>query len=268
MNYWKQSRDNVYVAAHRGWSELYPENTMPAFRAALTLPIDQIETDVRITKDGELVLMHDPTVDRTTDGTGLLCEKTYEEVLLLDAGIKKGEQFRGTKVPKFTEFMELVRDHETLTLNVELKEYPSGGREALSYSVCDRVCAIIDEYGYTDRVVINTFSGKLAEYLNGKYGKKYRQHVYYPVTHMGKVTRDPYSYGYSCCMYQSFCEEINMASVAEFDRMNAMGCEAWAPTSVFDERGVDLALERGASLITCNDPDAVLEYLRKKGKHI
>ena len=70
MNYWTQSNTNIYVAAHRGWKSKYPENTKEAFEAALTLGVDQLETDVRITKDGELVLIHDDKVDRTTNGTG------------------------------------------------------------------------------------------------------------------------------------------------------------------------------------------------------
>ena len=61
------------VAAHRGFSEKYPENTMEAFRAAIELDVDEIETDVRVTADGELVLIHDETVNRTTDGTGKVC---------------------------------------------------------------------------------------------------------------------------------------------------------------------------------------------------
>lgn len=54
MNYWTQSNQNIYVAAHRGWRSRYPENTLEAFGAALELGVDQLETDVRITKDGEL----------------------------------------------------------------------------------------------------------------------------------------------------------------------------------------------------------------------
>ena len=59
MNYWTQSAQNIYVAAHRGWSEKYPENTMEAFRAAIALGVDQLETDIRVTADGELVLFSD-----------------------------------------------------------------------------------------------------------------------------------------------------------------------------------------------------------------
>ena len=168
-NYWTQSPENIYVAAHRGWRTAYPENTMESFRAAEALGVDQIEIDVRVTKDNELVIIHDPTVDRTTNGTGLVCEKTLEELKALDAGVFKGDEFRGCQIPTFLEFMDFVKDHPTLTLDVELKEYPTEGHEAIAYDVCDRVLKILDDYGYADRVVINTCSGKLHEYIYKKY---------------------------------------------------------------------------------------------------
>ncbi|MBQ6823115.1 MAG: glycerophosphodiester phosphodiesterase, partial [Clostridia bacterium] len=141
MNYWKQNEKNIYVAAHRGWSAKYPENTMEAFRAAVEAEVDQIETDVRITKDGELVLIHDATVDRTTNGSGKVCEMTLAELQALDAG-------NGNRVPLLTDLLELVKDHPTMTLDIELKEYPLEGWEEVSYSVCDRVIALLEEYGY------------------------------------------------------------------------------------------------------------------------
>ena len=128
-SYWKQSPKNVYVAAHRGWSAEYPENTMIAFQKAIEVGVDQIETDVRVTKDGELVLIHDKVVDRTTNGTGLIKDLTYEQLQQLDAGSWKGEEFVGTRIPKLVELMELVKDHPTMTLDVELKEYPVGDWE-------------------------------------------------------------------------------------------------------------------------------------------
>ena len=80
MNYWTQSEKNIFVAAHRGWCDKYPENTMLAFRKALEVGVDQIETDVRITADGELVCIHDDSVDRTTNGSGKVCELTLAEL--------------------------------------------------------------------------------------------------------------------------------------------------------------------------------------------
>ena len=132
MNYWKQSSENIFVAAHRGWRSKYPENTMAAFRAAVELGVDQVETDVRVTKDGELVLIHDAEVDRTTNGTGKVCEKTLAELETLDAGSWKSAEFAGEKIPTFIEFMELVKDHPTITLDIELKEYPIDGRDEIA----------------------------------------------------------------------------------------------------------------------------------------
>jgi len=180
-----------------------------------------------------------------------------------------GEEFRGVQIPTFREFMELVKDHPTITLDVELKEYPSQpGNEKRALSVCDRVLKMIDEYGFTDRVVINSWSNELNEYIFKAYGKKYRQHVYYPISVMrDKPTIDPYSYGFCTCMFRSTFNDINMADKYEFDRMQQMGPEPWAGAGVKDEEGVDLAIQNGATLITCNNPDEILELLRKKGYH-
>ncbi len=268
MNYWTQSEKNIYVAAHRGWSELYPENTMIAFRKAIEIGVDQIETDVRVTLDGELVCFHDDIVDRTTNGSGRVCDKTLAEIRELDAGSHKGAEFAGEKIPTFIEFMELVKDHPTLTLDIELKEYPKNGREAIAFEVCDRVLKIIDDYGFTDRVVINTFNGKLHEYIVDKYGNKYRRHIFYPIASMGTVTRDPYADGaYCCCMLRTLYSPINIATKSEFDTMRSFGIQPWAGAAIKDEEGVDLSIERGATLITCNNPDVILKCLREKGYH-
>ena len=256
MNYWTQNEKNIFVAAHRGWRSRYPENTMEAFRAAVELGVDQIETDIRITKDGELVLIHDDKVDRTTNGSGKVCEMTLSELRALDAG-------NGAKIPTLIELMELVKDHPTMTVDLELKEYPTEGREEIAFEVCDRVLAIVDRYGFTDRVVINSFSGKLNEYVYKKYGKKYRQHVFFPVEVLGECTIDPYSYAYCSCMFGS----PYMAKKEVFDRMRACGVQNWVGAAVKDAAGVDNAIENGALLITCDNPDVILSLLRERGYH-
>lgn len=260
MNYWTNSKDNIFVAAHRGWCASYPENTMLAFGKALEIGVDQIETDVRVSRDGELVLIHDAMVDRTTNGKGSVSDKLFCELRTLDAGM-------GERIPTLRELMELVKDHPTVTLDIELKEYPTAGREELAYSVCDRTVEMIEEYGFGDRVVLNTFSGKLHEYVNAKYGKKYRQHVYYPVCHLGALSKDPYAYAFCACMFSTVPSPFNMAEKMEFDRMASYGVEPWAGAGVRDEAGVDEAIRCGATLITCNNPDVILDLLRKKGKH-
>jgi len=267
MNFWTESKNNIYVAAHRGWCAKYPENTMIAFQKAAELGVDQIETDVRVTADGELVLIHDATVDRTTNGTGKVIDMTFEELRKLDAGSYKGEEFKGTQIPTLIEFMEYVKNFPTLTLDIELKEYPTRGHEEIAYDVCDRVLKIIDDYGFTDRVVINTFNGALHEYIYKKYGKKYRQHVYYPIGNLGSVTMNPYEYAFCCCMFRALYSPYNMATKEEFDRMASFGVEPWAGAGVKDADGVDMAIANGATLITCNNPDLILEVLRDRGYH-
>ena len=247
------------VAAHRGFSEKYPENTMEAFRAALELGVDEIETDVRTSADGELVLIHDDTVSRTTDGTGKVCEMTLAELRALDAGSKKSAEFAGAKIPTLRELFELVKDHPTLTLDIELKEYPIEGREALAFEVCDKALAMVDEYGFTKRCVVNSFSGKLNEYVREKYGDKYRQHVFYPEKLLGECTVDPYSYAYCACLFTENPEA--------FEYLRSRGVQPWVGAGVNNEEKLDRAIANGACAITCNNVDEILALLRKKGLH-
>ena len=110
----------VANVAHRGASGNYPENTLLAFQKALEIGVDEIELDLYLTKDDHLVIMHDSTVDRTTDGTGAISDLTLAEIKALDAGGVFGEQFRGERVPTWEEALELVQGK--VGLNVHLKE--------------------------------------------------------------------------------------------------------------------------------------------------
>src|ERR1022692_2335395 len=95
--------DRIAVIAHRGEHRAHPENTLPAFQAAIDAGADFFELDVRTTSDGGLVLMHDRKVDRTTNGTGAVREMTFDQIRALDAGAKFSPQFAGTKVPSLEE---------------------------------------------------------------------------------------------------------------------------------------------------------------------
>ena len=148
------------------------------------------------------------------------------------------KQFKGAKVPTLLEFMELIKDLPDMTVDFELKEYPVPGWENTAYSVCDRVMKIIDAYDYTDRCVINTFNGKLHGYIHEKYGKKYRQHVYYPPAYMGEYDAEPYTYAYCSCMFRSVKKD--------YDWMRNRGVQPWAGASVKDAETVDQAIADGA----------------------
>jgi glycerophosphoryl diester phosphodiesterase len=113
----------AFVAGHRGDRADAPENTMPAFEAAFASGLDIVETDVQLTADGHPVLLHDPTVDRTTDGTGAVADLTLAEVEALDAGSWYAKEFAGTRIPQLGEFLDLLAATPRKRALVELKEY-------------------------------------------------------------------------------------------------------------------------------------------------
>jgi glycerophosphoryl diester phosphodiesterase len=108
--------DNI---AHRGASGYAPENTFSAFDLAVEMKADYIEIDVQRSKDGELVIIHDTSVDRTTNGTGAVKDLTFEQLRSLDAGSWKGDQFAGEKIPTFDEVLN--RYHGITGILIELK---------------------------------------------------------------------------------------------------------------------------------------------------
>ena len=101
---------NVKSIAHRGVSEIAPENTIPAFRLAKELGFSCVETDIRFTADGVPVCLHDGSIDRTSNGTGNISELSLEEVKRFDFGAWKDERYEGTGIPTFEEFLILCKN--------------------------------------------------------------------------------------------------------------------------------------------------------------
>jgi len=110
----------IAVIAHRGEHRAHPENTLPAFQAAIDAGADFFELDVRTTADGHLVLMHDAKVDRTTTGKGAVREMTLDQIRALDAGVKFAPQFAGVKVPSFDDALQLA--HGKIGVYVDSKD--------------------------------------------------------------------------------------------------------------------------------------------------
>jgi glycerophosphoryl diester phosphodiesterase len=98
----------VVNVGHRGLSPGFPENTLAAFQNSIDIGVDMIELDLRGTADGEVVVIHDETVDRTTDGAGVVTEMTLEEIKSLDAGSWFDPSFAGERVPTYEEVLDLV----------------------------------------------------------------------------------------------------------------------------------------------------------------
>ena len=107
------------ICAHRGVSDSHPENTIAAFHEAIRLGAQMIELDVALSSDGKLVLMHDYTVDRTTDGSGRVEELMLADLKQLDAGSWKGSRFKGERIPTLKETLDIMPHN--IWLNIHLK---------------------------------------------------------------------------------------------------------------------------------------------------
>ena len=115
----KEDGKTIKVIAHRGEHLHHPENTMAAFQAAIDAGADYFELDVRTTSDGKFVIMHDQTLDRTTNGSGEVHSHTFDEIRALDAGAKFSPSFAGTKVPTLDEAFDLA--HGKINVYVDTK---------------------------------------------------------------------------------------------------------------------------------------------------
>ncbi|MCB1105522.1 MAG: hypothetical protein H7A44_04220 [Opitutaceae bacterium] len=121
------------VCAHRGLSQACPENTLPAFAAAMASGAHEIEFDLRESRDGVLVVCHDATVDRTTNGTGRIAALNWARLSQLDAGAYLDAKWRGVKLPRFEEVLDLADGR--VALNIHLKHQPGETRHVRT--ICD-----------------------------------------------------------------------------------------------------------------------------------
>ena len=167
--------NRVILAAHRGDRLKHPENSMSAFRAAIDFGVDMIETDIRMSKDGELVIIHDRSALRTAGVDKYVDEMTLDEIKELDLGKTFSPEYKTERIPTVKEFIDLIRKTEVL-VNWELKVYPYNFGEAVAFEVADKLIALIEENGLAERSMINSFSSHLLEYVREKHGNKFMIH--------------------------------------------------------------------------------------------
>ncbi|MCD6519264.1 MAG: hypothetical protein J7M05_05005 [Anaerolineae bacterium] len=141
----------VKIIAHRGFSERYPENTVLALEKAVELGVDAVEFDVKSTADGVLCLLHDVTVDRTTDGRGVLAEMRWSEVSSLDAGRWKAPHFSGVRIPTLAEVLEVIPSGVEMNIHA----WPEG-------RVTRGIIAQLKEKGKVDQAYIATSAEQIA----------------------------------------------------------------------------------------------------------
>ena len=130
------------ICAHRGFNSVAPENSLPAFGAAVALGAKEIEFDLWETVDGKIVSLHDSTLDRVSDGHGYVYEKTYDELLALDFGAKHGERFTGLKIVTFEEILQKFSCHTVMNIHIKSKN----NVDPLPEKYLQEIVRLIDKY--------------------------------------------------------------------------------------------------------------------------
>ncbi len=138
------------IIAHRGAAVHAPENTIVSFELAVSLGADAIELDAKLSADGEIVVFHDATLERTTNGSGRLSRKTLSELRTLDAGYLFSSKYRGEKIPLLEEVFEAVG--KKTFINIELTNYTTPGD-----ALVEKVCTLVKTCGMERRVIFSSF---------------------------------------------------------------------------------------------------------------
>ncbi len=236
-----KNENHIVVAGHRGAKSLYPENTMLSYINAVKLGVDQLEIDVNVTRDGHLVLIHDTTLDRTTNLSGPVRAFTLAEIEKADAG-------NGEKVPRFYELLDYIKNSD-ITLNVEIKDKTP--------ECVDKIMDTLSAYPMENRFVIACWDAAFTKYAYEKYGvmtQGFPKEIWqnYETMQSGY----PHSVGIPMeRLTKELCEEYRRIGVEPW---------CWCPD---DEASVVKAVEAGARLMTCNDPRPALKILREMGRH-
>jgi glycerophosphoryl diester phosphodiesterase len=235
----------VVAISHRGEHLERPENTIPAFQEAIRVGADFFELDVQTTSDGKLVLSHDATVDRCTNGKGKVSEMTFEQVEALDAGIKKGPAYAGLKIPTFDEALDLARGK--IGVYVDVKN--ASAQDLVTH---------IDGHGMTDHVVIYCRPAlcKQIEDLNPKL----------------KVMPESSTADHTKTLVETLHPKVIAFSASDW-KPDIIAVAKQAPALIYVDRmgatdapeGWQSAIDDGADGIQTDRPGPLVEYLRSKG---
>jgi len=255
---------SIDVHAHRGGAGLAPENTLAAFRNALAMGVDVLEMDLHVTADGEVVVIHDPTLQRTTTGRGYVRDTTLADLQRLDAGSWFNAQFAGERVPTLRSVFDLVRasGNSRVRFNIETKYEPAAPAPPQDFE--ERALRVIREAGMTDRVIIQSFyypSLTRVKTLD-------RSVVTSALRAATDATPDPVAVVRSAPA-DIYSPSIRLVSRATVDAVHRAGIPI-VPWTVDDPAQMERLLEigigslRGDGIIT-NYPDRLIALLRAKG---
>ncbi len=154
---------NPLVIAHRGLSSQHPENTLPAFEAAVQTGADMIELDITLTADGQFVVIHDDMLHRTTGAGGFVCHQDSQHLQQLDAGKWFGDGTSSAMIPTIYQVLDLIAGR--IQMNIEVKPFFPLNQAGRMQAALSRLVAIMDERGLLESAIFSSVNFYLLEYL-------------------------------------------------------------------------------------------------------
>ncbi len=235
----------IIVQGHRGALGHVPENTLPSFQAGYEMGADVLELDVHLSADNQLVVMHDPEVSRTTDGTGRIQNMTVEQIKALDAGIRFSDLFSNTRVPLLSEVLAWAKDKIQLIIEIKGDPFPAPGIEEL-------VVKEVTEFGMLDKVLIISFYHesvrRIKELSSILTGILYTGRPIDPV----QMTLQANADSFRCYWKYLHADDIKKAHNA------GMWVSCWGADT---EEEFEKVAEIGIDSIGCNYPDRLRKWL-------
>jgi glycerophosphoryl diester phosphodiesterase len=235
--------------AHRGVRRHAPENTLPAFQLAVDLGVDGVELDVGLTSDSVPVVIHDRAVDRLTDGSGLVANLTLAQLKELDAGVRFGQQYAGTRIPTLSEVLEAFGGK--VLLNVELKPC------APDAQLAEPVAGMVLSFGLAGSVLISSFSPLLLDRVRAAAPEIPLGYLFSP-SPVGRLANRPSRLmAMPCDALHPHCRSVNRRFVRRAHR-NGYRVNVWA---VDDLRDIRRMVALGVDMIIGDSPQLVKEVL-------
>lgn len=246
-----QTAENIIIAGHRGNPAYVSENTLKSFKSAIDAGVDMIETDVRMSKDGVLVLLHDPDLKRVANKDLNVRDLTLKEIKEINVGTEKEPM----QIPTLDEFFELFAKHEDLLFDLEIKVYKHVEGEAATIETVDKTIALCEKYNVCDRILFNSFDAFVLEYIHEKHEKRFKLHGYYPCGDiMHNIKIDPLTYMDYACYWASGDEAKQICEI-----LKSHGIEPCTGSNTTEE-DFYFASKLGCSMFTENDPASFVKW--------
>lgn len=239
------------ILAHRGASGYAPENTLEAFALAAELGADGVELDVHLSSDGEMVVIHDETVDRTTDGSGLVCKMTLAELKDLNACNGMGGLKAYNQIPTLKEVYELLKP-TPLMINVEIKT------DTMLYDgICEKLTALEHEMGMEGRIIYSSFNHNTIMEMKGLYPEAKTGLLYI------EALANPWDYAESIgadALHPDKFAPLNYPDEMRISTEHGIETNIWTVNAPED---IEFLIRHGATSIITNYPSLALAIRRK-----